>query len=181
MVLTMAVRTGSAHPRRSFLGATGAVAGALAGAGIAGPTLLLAGCSLPDALGSDEPETRALTDADTLRAVADESLLLASRLDAAITELPDAAPRLTPLRDAHREHAAAVGRSLGESQQPSVASASPSEASRGGSTAAFKALATAERAAAERAAAACIQVEPHHAPLIGTIAAARASHAEALS
>jgi hypothetical protein len=180
MVLTVAVRTGRAHPRRSFLGAAGTVAGAAA---LAGPAGLLAGCSLPDVFGSGEPATQTLTDAEALRAVAADSLFLAARLDAAITQLPDQAARLTPLRDAHRQHAAAIGRSLGESAQPSVTAGSPSEsaAAGGGAAATIKALATGERTAAERAAITCGQVESYHAPLVGSIAAARASHAEALS
>jgi hypothetical protein len=183
MVLTVPVRTGRAHPRRSFLGATGTVAGAVAAAALTGTGGLLAGCSLPDVFGG-EPDPRPLPDAEALRAVAADSLLLAARHEAAIGQVPDQATRLTALRDAHREHAAAIGRSLGESPGPSLVAGSPSESGAppgSGAAAVLRALATAERGAAERAAIACVQVESFHAPLVGTIAAARASHAEALT
>lgn len=158
----MAVRL---RPRRSVL-AAGTLAVAAAG--------LASGCSI---LAPDEPETITPQDADALRAVAGESLDLAGRYDAAIARTPDQAAKLTPIRDAHREHAAAIGRSLDASVAPSPA---PSASASGGASGLLKALQTAERAAAERATSACLAVASHHAPLIGAIAAARASHAEAL-
>jgi hypothetical protein len=163
VVLTVAVRL---HPRRSIL-AAGTLAVAAAG--------LASGCSV---LGPDEPEPIRPPDADALRAVAAESLDLASRYDAAIARTPDQSEKLTAIRDAHREHAAAIGRSLDASVAPSAA---PSATGSGGASGQLKALQTAERAAAERATSACLAVASHHAPLIGAIAAARASYAEALA
>jgi hypothetical protein len=148
-------------------------AGALGTAALAAGALG-SGCSILD---PDDPEPTTPQDADKLRAVASESLDLARRYDEAIARTPDQATRLTPIRDAHREHAAAIGRSLDASAAPSTTPvASPST----GSSGLVKALQTAERAAAERASASCLEVAAHHAPLIGVIAAARAGHAEAL-
>jgi len=156
------------HPRRSVL-----VAGslAIAAAGLA------SGCSV---LGADEPETITPPDSDALRAVAGESLDLAKSYDEAISRTPDQAAKLTPIRDAHREHADAIGRSLDASVAPAPAP-SASASGGGGASGLLKALQAAERAAAERATSACLAVASHHAPLVGAIAAARASHAEALA
>jgi hypothetical protein len=169
MVLTVPVRNGMGLPRRSVLAATAGVAG-------------LAGCSVPHLL-SEDPAPQAMPDADALRAVSADSLLLAARYDAAITAQPDLAARLTPLRDAHREHAAAIGRALDSSAGPAgpAPSASRSAAPARDRAALLKALATDERAAADRAGAACLAAAAYRAPLLGTIAACRASHAEALS
>jgi hypothetical protein len=179
MVLTVPVRTGKTHPRRSFLGAAGLVTGSAVFVGgaavLAGGSAVLAGCS------SDEPNTRPPVDSDTLRALAAESLYLAGRLDAALAAQPGLSDRLTPLRDAHREHAAALARSFTGSAQPSAPVSASASAGTGSDAAVLKALATAERGAAERATAACAAVAAHNAPLVGIIAAARASHAEALS
>jgi hypothetical protein len=163
VVLTVAVRLRS---RRSVL-AAGTLAVAAAG--------LASGCSV---LGPDEPETIKPPDAEALRAVAGESLDLASRYDEAIARTPDQADKLTAIRDAHREHAAAIGRSLDASVAPAPA---PTPSASGSGSGLVRALQSAERAAAERATTACMSVASYYAPLIGAIAAARASHAEALA
>jgi hypothetical protein len=166
VVLTVTVRS---RPRRSVLaaGALGTVALAAGG--------LVSGCSV---LGPDDPEPTSPQDADRLRAVATESLDLARRYDEAISRTPDQAGRLTAIRDSHREHAAAIGRSLDASVAPTTA---PVASASAGSSGLIKALQTAERAAAERASAVCLEVAGFHAPLVGAIAAARASHAEAIA
>ena len=156
--------------RRSVLAAGTVV---LAAAGLA------SGCSV---LGPDEPESIKPPDADALRAVAGESLDLAARYDDAIAKNSAESARLTPIRDAHREHAAAIGRSLDTTVAPAAppsGAASPSASA--GTSGLLKTLQSAERAAAERATTACMAVASYYAPLIGAIAAARASHAEALS
>lgn len=168
VVLTVTVRL---RPRRSVLAA--GVKGSLALAAGA----FASGCSV---LRPDQPEALKPQDADTLRAIAGESLDLAGRYDEAINRLSEQAAKLTPIRDAHREHAAAIGRSLDAAVSAAPAPAPSSSAGSGGSGL-LKTLQAAERAAAERASAACVAVAGHHAPLIGAIAAARASHAEALS
>jgi hypothetical protein len=167
----MAVRLRS---RRSVLAAgTSVLAAGTVAVAAAG---LTSGCSV---LGPDKPVTIKPPDADALRAVAGESLDLASRYDDAIARTPDQADRLTAIRDAHREHAAAIGRSLDASVAPQPAPSA--SASGNGSSGLLKALQAAERAAAERATTACMSVESYYAPLIGAIAAARASHAEVLA
>jgi hypothetical protein len=159
MVLTMAMPWGCT--RRTVLTAAGA-AGLVA----------VAGCESDDGASAIPPD-----EAANLRRVAGESLDLATRYDAAIGQNPEQSARLTAIRDAHREHAAAIGRSLGSTVAAQAGPApSGSQAAGGG----LKALAAAEKAAAERAVAACLDAASYHAPLLGTVAAARASHAEVL-
>lgn len=169
MVFTIPVHIGRLISRRSFLAAVGAVGTA----GLAvGTTGSLSACTL-SGLGGDKPETLSAEDTAALRSVATEAALLASRYDSAIAAQPAQANRLTTPRDAHRAHAAALAEILGEG--PSAAATS------GGSSTTLKALVETERAAAERAAAACQRTRSHHALLLASIAACRASHAEALS
>lgn len=161
MVLTVAMPWGWGRTgRRTFIAAAAGAVG-----------VALVGCE-----SDDGPSAIPAADAAALRQVAGEALDLANRYDAAISQSPDQAARLTPIRDAHREHAAAIGRSL----DASVAAAAPSPSGSAGSGGALKALAAAEKAAAERAAAACVAAASHYAPLLGAVAAARASHAEVL-
>jgi hypothetical protein len=157
MVLTVAMPWG--WTRRTVLTAAGS-AGVVA----------VAGCDI----NADEPSAIPAASAEALRQVAAEALDLATRYDAAISQNPDQSARLTAIRDAHREHAAAIGRSL----DTSVAPAAPAGSQPPGSG--LKALAAAEKAAAERAVVACVAAASYHAPLLGTVAAARASHAEVL-
>lgn len=165
MVLTMAMPWGPwGWTRRSVLAAVGV-------SGVA----VVAGCDGNDA----GPSAIPAADAAALRQVAGEALDLANRYDAAISQNSDQAAKLTPIRDAHREHAAAIGRSLDASVAAAAPTATGSAAS--GSGSGLKALAAAEKAAAERAVAACVAAASHYAPLLGTVAAARASHAEVLS
>jgi hypothetical protein len=172
VVLTVTVRSRPAptSPRRTVLAAGALLAGALAAG---------SGCSFPG-FGPDEPDVIPPADTDALRAVAGESLDLAGRYDRAIAQVPDQSAKLTAIRDAHREHAAAISLSLDQSVAPSAAP-SPSGSGGAGSGGVLKTLQAAERAAAERAAAACMAVASYYAPLLGTIAAGRASHAEALT
>jgi hypothetical protein len=172
MVFTVAVPP--KFERRRLLRAAAALAGA---SGVGG---LLAGCDLSGLVGGGEPRPMPAVDRDALRSVAADALGLATRYDAAIGQHADQASRLRAIRDAHRAHADAVNRSLASEAQPTAAQAASAAAS-GPSGTGLADLAAAERAAAERATAVCLQVQTYHAPLIGTIAAARASHAEALT
>jgi hypothetical protein len=144
----------------------------LTAAGAAG-VVAVAGCeNSDDGVSSIPPDQVA-----ALRQVAGEALDLATRYDAAISQNADQAARLTAIRDAHREHAAAIGRSL---DAPVAAQAAPAPSGSQASGSGLKALAAAEKAAAGRAATACVAAATYHAPLLGAVAAARASHAEVL-
>jgi hypothetical protein len=161
MVFTVRMRI----PRRQLLAAT-------AGTAVAA----LTGCDIPRLSRRSTPKVEAMADADLLRAVAADATGLAARYDVVIGALADQAARLAPIRDAHRDHAAALTRLLDDSPRPATSSGSAVD-----TAPSLKALAESEKAAAGRAATASLQVAAFHAPLVGTIAACRASHVEALA
>ena len=159
MVLTDAVRTiETRHTRRQVLGAA-------AGLGALG----LAGCGLFD----DEPAPPQAPDA--LQPLLDEALALAAAHDRAVAAQPGLGARLTPLADDHRAHAEELARVIGRAQPSagaSVAASTPVDT--------LATLRAAEQAAQRTAAAACRQAPAERAALVGSIAACRATHAEAL-
>ncbi|WP_308120734.1 hypothetical protein [Paractinoplanes bogorensis] len=146
--------------RRRLLGT--AAASALAGSA-------LAGCGLFD----DEPAPP--EPADPLQPLLDEAMALAASYDRAIAAQPGLASRLTPLGDDHRAHVAELTLVIGKTP-PSVA---PS-ASVGAPAETVASLREAEQAAQKSAVALCRAAVPERAALIGSIAACRATHAEAL-
>ena len=156
MVLTGRVR------RRHLIGA--AAGGAL------GATAL-AGCGLFE--GDPEPAPPP----DPLQPGLDEALALAAAYDRAVLAEPGLAKRLTPLADDHRAHAAELARVIGK---PLPSGAPASGAPDGDAAGAVAALRKAEQAAQKTAAAFCRTAPVARAALTGSIAAARAAHAEAL-
>ncbi|WP_433307786.1 hypothetical protein ACQP2F_39535 [Actinoplanes sp. CA-030573] len=147
--------------RRRLLGA-GLGAAALAGTG---------GCGLF----GDDPEPPPAPDA--LQPVLDEALALAAAHERAAAAQPGLAGRLTPLAADHRAHADALARLIGTSPA-GAAAPGPSGANAGDDV--LAALRTAEQAAQRTAAAACKSAPADRAGLVGSIAACRATHAEAL-
>jgi len=114
----------------------------------------------------------------TLQPVLDEALALAAAYDRAAAAQPGLASRLTPLAEDHRAHAAELARTLGTAA-PSAAAPSASAAAPA-ATDVLAELRAAERAAQKTAAAACTAAPAPRAALVGSIAACRATHAEAL-
>jgi hypothetical protein len=163
MVLTVAVVFKDGHTRRRVLGvAAGAVIVAAA-----------AGCSLFD----DDPKPQP---PDALQPVLDEALSLAAALDQAALAQPGLAKRLTPLADDHRAHVAELSRVIGRTA-PSVPPTGPSiSAPAGDPIALLKQLRAAAQAAQKTAITACGAAPAGRAALVGSIAACRATHAEAL-
>jgi hypothetical protein len=142
--------------------------------GIAGVGLVatgaLSGCD-PFTGGGGTPKQNPLT------GFVAATLALGARYDATIAALPALGALLTPARDAHRTHAAALARAVGvdlPTASPSPVAVPPDRGR------ALAALATAEKAARDQAVAACLAAAPGLAPLLGSIAAARASHLEIL-
>jgi hypothetical protein len=148
------------------------VLGAAGGVGAAG---VLSGCSWLDR--SDPPPPP-----DPLEPQLAATRALAARYDAALTAFPELAARLRPLHEAHLAHAAALLRVIG---RPELASASPGNwTPPAGGTEPADALAVlrdAEQAAQAEATAVCLAAPPERAALLGSIAAARATHAEVLA
>lgn len=134
----------------------------------------LAGCDLLDRR-SDPPQ------ADPLAPLVASAQELAVRYDAAIIAHPQLAQRLRPVADAHRAHAAELARVAKVTLHS--ASAGPTA---GGTPAAgdvkelLASLRTAEQQGHEAARAACLAAPADRAALLGSIAAARASHLEVL-
>jgi hypothetical protein len=106
---------------------------------------------------------------------------LAGRYDRVIDRHPELADLLTPLRDAHRKHVEALDRELGQPDRTrptdTDASAAPSE----DAAAAVAALRVAETTGVRQATEVCVTGPSWHSGLVGSIAAARASHVEALT
>jgi len=146
--------------RRAFLGALGALA--------AGSTL--AGCDLLKG-GGDPPAPHPLT------GFVSSTIGLAALYDATFAAHPDLTAALSPVRDAHRQHVDALVRAVGGSLSTS---APPVPNVAGPPAQAVAALAAAERKGRDDAVAACLANVARLAPLLGSIAAARASHLEVL-
>jgi hypothetical protein len=162
MVLTGPVRMSETrHSRRRVLGMAGAGVGATA----------LAGCGLFD--GDPEPPEAP----DPLQPLLDEALALTAAYDRAALAQPGLAGRLTPLAADHRAHAAELSQVIGKALPSASASGAP-----GGDAAAstLTVLRKAVQAAQKTAATVCRQAPAERAALAGSIAACRATHAEAL-
>ena len=135
-------------------------------AGLGGAAL--SGCGL---FGGDSDSP---TGADaTVRPLLTEAVALAGAYDKAAAAHPDLAARLKPLAADHRAHASALAKLIGTSVPRAAAAAT-------GSGDVLAGLRTAEQTAQRTAITACKQAPADRAALIGSIAACRATHAEAL-
>jgi hypothetical protein len=147
--------------RRALLGAAGTV-------GAAGA---LAGCSWFD----DEPPPPP----DPLEPLLASTRALAAWYDATLAAHPQLADQLRPPYEAHLAHETALLELIG---RPELASASPPPAGTAPlePEAALEALREAERDGQDEATQACLAAPPERAALLGSIAAARATHAAVL-
>ena len=170
MVFTVPVRNGRVGepaPRRTVL--TG-----LAGVGVA---VVLGGCWPA----KDKPAARPTP--HPLAPVVAGTLALIDRYQATTATYPDLDIRLEPLLADHRAHLDALRKAIGTpSPSPSAtASASPSASVAPDPAGSVAALRAAEQTGQADAAAACLAAAPDYAPLLGSIAACRATHAEVLA
>jgi hypothetical protein len=150
----------------------GVLRGLIGAAGTLAAGSALAGCDLVSPNGPPSLTTAALD------AFLRDTLALAGLYTAVLADHPDLATTLGPVRDAHRAHAAALATALGRS----AATAPPSTAVVPSAQAqALATLATAERTGRDAAIEACVANVARLAPLLGSIAAARASHVEVLA
>jgi hypothetical protein len=164
MVLTVPVRMGDGvrvHSRRAVLRA--ALCGALAVATVAA-------CDSGEAEPPRQP--------DPLTPFYLDAVALLARYETAIAAQPGLADRLGPLRDDHKAHVDALSREIGAPTRPPTPSATPPSPDDAGSLAALRG---AEKDAAAAAHAACLAAPGYRSALLGSIAACRASHVEALS
>jgi hypothetical protein len=144
---------------------------------IARRSLLAAGVAALAAACTEPPEPPA---PDPLEPLLAGTVALADRYDATIATVPTLAARLTPLRDAHRSHAVDLARMIGK-PLPSGTPAPPSPSASADPAGAAAALRTAEQQAQRAAVDACLAAPARRAPLLGSIAACRATHAEVLT
>ncbi|MFC4105185.1 hypothetical protein [Micromonospora zhanjiangensis] len=135
-------------------------------------TPLVTGCDL---FGGSSP-----AGPDPLRPLLTEAVDLAGRYAAAATAHPDLAALLDPIARAHRSHAAELGRLAGVPVPSDVPGGSPG-APTGDSGATLAALRSAEQRGQDSATRACLAAPAESAALLGSIAAARATHLAALA
>jgi hypothetical protein len=107
--------------------------------------------------------------------VLDEALALAAACDRLAAAEPGLAGRLTPLATDHRAHATELTRLIG-AEVPSTAPSAGAPAVGGSRAELRKAVQSAQRTATTAAR----QAPAERAALVGSIAACRATHAEAL-
>ncbi|GIM89479.1 hypothetical protein Ato02nite_012720 [Paractinoplanes toevensis] len=145
------------------------------GAGLA--LTSLGGCGLF----SHDPDPP--TPVDALQPVLDEALALAIAYDRAILSLPAVADRLSPLAADHRAHAAELVTLIGRTSPTSAAASGPALTTPSAGASADEVIAgfrTAEQSALKTAVAACKATTAVRAGSVGSIAACRATHVEAL-
>ncbi|WP_371688640.1 hypothetical protein [Micromonospora sp. KC207] len=113
---------------------------------------------------------------DPLEPLAAQARELAARHRAALAADPGLAPLLTPIADAHEAHAGELAKLTGRP----APSPEPSPDATGDRSAVLAALREAEQRGRESAATLCAEAPADRAALVGSIAAARATHVEAL-
>jgi hypothetical protein len=159
-----AARTDLASRRvflRGLLGVTGV---GVLGAGS------LAGC---DIFGSDSaPPTEATPPA--LSGFLNATVALGDQYDAALATVDSLPATVGQIRDAHRAHAKALAKAIGVAT-PS-AKASPTGGAPATRDEALAALVAAEKTGHDQAETECLKSPPRFAALLGSIAAARATH-----
>jgi hypothetical protein len=173
MVFTGAVRMSrTGLDRRRLLGAA---------AGLGLSTTGLAGCGL-----FDHDDATPAT-ADALQPLLAGAVTLAAAYDRAVIAQPGLRGRLTSLAADHRAHAAELARVIGNAAPSAAAASGPAASDPAASdpaasdpAAVLAGLRAAEQAAQKTAVTVCKQAPAARAALAGSIAACRASHAEAL-
>jgi hypothetical protein len=139
-----------------------------------------AGCGLAD---KNEPAPPPPA-ADPLRPALDETLALVATYDRVMLAQPGLAARLAPLAADHRAHVAELARTIGtgapSAAGPPPSASAPTTAPSTAPAAALTELRAAELAAQRNADQACRRAPATRAALLGSIAACRATHAEAL-
>lgn len=137
--------------------------------------LLTLGGAVPSLTGCD-PFNQEPPPPDPLAPMVDEALALAAAYRDATTTHPTLAERLTPITEAHAAHAAELARIT----KVALPSATPTTSTPANADATLTGLRERERAAGESATRACLAAPAERAALLASIAAARASHLEAL-
>lgn len=175
MVLTWRVRIANTdrdalpgRSRRSVLRAGALVA-------LVGGVASMTGCDIFDSEPAGNPA------AEQVAPLIDEARDLAHRYEAAISGFPELTDRLSPLAKAHRAHVEELIRATGSASAAPVASGtSVAPTPAGDANATLAELRAAEQKAVATAVRICLAAPAERAALLGSIAAARATHAEVL-
>ncbi|WP_319458966.1 hypothetical protein [Micromonospora sp. RTP1Z1] len=141
---------------------------------VGGAAVPLTGCDLFDRNDNKPPPP------DPLEPLAAESAALAARHRAAIAADPGLADRLTPIADAHQAHADELRRVIGRPAPTGAPAGTPGPSGAADPADPLNGLREAERAGRDNAAKACAAAPAERAAPLGSIAAARATHVEAL-
>jgi hypothetical protein len=131
----------------------------------------LAGCDALPTGGGDPGEPH------LLEGLLAATVALGDQYEAALAAVPALSAGLQPVLEAHRAHAASLAEAIGVSVPAASPPPSAVPSDRAGAVAA---LTASERAGRDAAVAACVEATPRLAALLGSIAAARASHLEVL-
>lgn len=142
-------------------------------------TVGLVGMAVPAGCGLFDDAPRPVAPPDPLLTVLAEALALAAAHDRAALTRPELRGRLAPLAEAHRAHAAELARTIGAGANASASSAPPGPPG-GDAEGVLQTLRRAEQTAQRTAVAQCLRAPAERVGLLGSIAAARATHAEAL-
>jgi hypothetical protein len=145
-----------------------------AGATLGVAATALTGCGLFD----DSPKPPPAP--DPLAPLLAGALELAARHEAAAAAHPDLAARLTPLVQAHRAHAAELARITRTTPPTATPTAGTASTAPDDAKTTLAGLRAAERDGQAAAAEACRNAPGTRAALLGSIAAARATHLEVL-
>lgn len=141
---------------------------------LAGVAAAVSGCSWLERESGEPPPP------DPLEPLLTSTRALAARYQAAVTANPDLADRFQSLLENHRAHETALLELIG---RPELASPSPGTGAWSpplGEEDVLGELLEVERAAREEATQACVTAPPERVAVLGSIAAARATHAEVL-
>lgn len=157
--------------RRAFLRGVLGVAGA--GALGVGSLATVTGC---DVFGSAAAPADQVPPA--LKGFLESTSALGDRYDATLAAVDSLPATVGQIRDAHRAHARALAQAIGAPTPAPSASPGRIPIDR---DQALAALVTAEKAAHDEAVAECLATSPRFAALLGSIAAARATHQVGLS
>jgi len=159
-------------PMHSGITRRGLLRGFVASVSVAGVGLAT-GCDLLGGSGGPSDDSP-----HPLEGLLRETVKLADSYDAGIAAVPALATVLTGPRDAHRAHAKALAQAISApSPKPVV---SPTSRGDGDRDALLNSLVAAETKGRDAAMEACLSTGPRLAPLVGSIAAARACHLEIL-
>jgi hypothetical protein len=139
----------------------------------------VAGVSLATGCGVFDDGSRTPPPPDPLEGFLRDTIALADLFEAALTAVPALGPVIIGPRDAHRAHARALAQAIGAAT-PRPSGTGTARAPGSDRASVLASLVAAQTKARDTAVEVCLSTTARLAPLVGSIAAARASHLEVL-